>query len=77
MEFEGKAFMAYRSVDNVMYWYENESYYVCTLPQNYTNFEICQYEYVMLFQCRISGICKDVDSIFISDFQMKRPFLSP
>jgi|GEM_PF-2223652 hypothetical protein len=65
MEFKDKVFMAYRSGDDVMYWYENESYYVCTLPQNYTNFEMfAGGEYaVMLFTMSVEGISQVFASV--------------
>ncbi|MDD4839831.1 MAG: InlB B-repeat-containing protein [Clostridia bacterium] len=69
MEFKGKVFMAYRSGDDVRYWYENDSYFVCTLPQNYTNFEMfASGEYaVMLFTMPVEGVAQVFASVMDGD----------
>lgn len=65
MEFKGKAFLAYRSDNDVNYWYENQSYKVCTLPQTHTNFDMFtngNYA-VMLFTAPIEGVSQVFASV--------------
>ncbi|NCA91945.1 DUF4855 domain-containing protein [bacterium] len=65
MEFKGKAFLAYRSDNDINYWYENQTYKVCTLPQTHTNFDMYtngSYA-VMLFTAPIEGISQVFASV--------------
>ncbi len=56
----GKIFMSYRSGDDVMYWYENQSYYICTLPQSYSEFSMFASDEhaVLLFTASVEGVAQ-------------------
>lgn len=65
MQFMDKAFIAYRSGDDIKYWYEGNSYFIGTLPQSYTEFSMftdndCA---VLLYTMSIEGVAQAFASV--------------
>ncbi|OQC14859.1 MAG: Calx-beta domain protein [Firmicutes bacterium ADurb.Bin080] len=67
--FKGKIFMSYRSGNEVRYWFENNSYFLATLPDTHTNFDVFSSdEYaIMLFTLSVEGVSQVFASVMDED----------
>lgn len=67
--FKGKIFMSFRSGNEVRYWFENNSYFLATLPDTHTNFDVFSSdEYaIMLFTLSVEGVSQVFASVMDED----------